>query len=66
MPDPLGKQKGRLRMKYGVQKVWAEESIGKVEWCLLVTVCCGACASVLMAAWAACVGWSALIERLAQ
>ena len=52
-------------MKYGLQRRYIG-TMYKVEWCMLVAGMCVAGAAVLFAGWAVVIGWSAVIERLAD
>ena len=64
MPLPLGNKKGRMRMKYGLQRVWTDEGWTKAQHCILVVSVCVAGITVCMTAWAVVTGWTAVIERL--
>ena len=64
MPLPLGKQKGQLNMKYGLQRVWTDEGWTKAQHCMLVVSVCVAGITVCMACYAVVIGWTSVIERL--
>jgi hypothetical protein len=53
-------------MKYGIEKVWTDTGWQKVEHCMAVVCFCVAGAALLFMAWAVVIGWTAVIERLAQ
>ena len=53
-------------MKYGIQRVWTDEGWNKAQHCMLVVSVCVAGVMVCMACYAVVIGWSAVIDRMAQ